>query len=168
MPWLPLAQEAIQFSGKIARLPFEKLAGDAQDLVCTVSGPYLPDVIFLDNGGVVVMGEDIGSAFSRLCDLERCCQVTLCSQERGLRYAHHDSCCKRFRFSQAHGCSAKSARAGIFLIIVIFFMWCLDQVQVLAQATGKAGVKPSSTSVKAKQVLVFYDFMMIVPVLASW
>lgn len=73
--WLLHAQEAVQFEGKVVRLPFEKLAGDAQGLTSVLSGLSLPNVVLLDNRGVIVMGEDVGSAFSRLCNLERCCQV---------------------------------------------------------------------------------------------
>mmetsp|Transcript_13585 Transcript_13585/g.34271 ORF Transcript_13585/g.34271 Transcript_13585/m.34271 type:complete len:965 (-) Transcript_13585:2046-4940(-) len=78
-----ITQEAVQFEGKVVRLPFEKLAGDAQGLTSVLSGLSLPNVVLLDNRGVIVMGEDVGSAFSRLCNLERCCQVQVLAQSTG-------------------------------------------------------------------------------------
>lgn len=78
------AEGGARFAGKTVQIPFKMLAGQEGGLAQLLSHPDgVPDVVFSDNGGVVVLGEDVASAFCRLCELERSCQVQLLAQSAG-------------------------------------------------------------------------------------
>ena len=75
-------QAPSSFIGKTVRFSASGHGGDLSDSavkefaeqVTLSEEGSMPNVVFMDQG-VIVMGSDVATAFSRLCHLERCCEV---------------------------------------------------------------------------------------------
>eukprot|EP00192_Tetraselmis_astigmatica_P024421 CAMPEP_0117667518 /NCGR_PEP_ID=MMETSP0804-20121206/11018_1 /TAXON_ID=1074897 /ORGANISM="Tetraselmis astigmatica, Strain CCMP880" /LENGTH=1261 /DNA_ID=CAMNT_0005475267 /DNA_START=149 /DNA_END=3934 /DNA_ORIENTATION=- len=82
-------QDSMQFVGKTTRLAFPGHSDDpSEKLARAISdGEELPDIVFMGNLGVLVMGPDVATAFTRLYYLERCCQVQLLARSAGAKEA---------------------------------------------------------------------------------
>jgi ribulose-5-phosphate 4-epimerase/fuculose-1-phosphate aldolase len=70
-------QDAMQFVGRVAYHDFGGVADESEEMELVAAAARNADALFLRNHGVLVVGEDIETAFSRLFYLERCCQTQL-------------------------------------------------------------------------------------------
>lgn len=84
-------QDAMQFVGRVAYHDFGGVADAAEEMAQVAESAAAADIIFLRNHGVIVLGEDIESALSRLYYVERCCQTQLLVHVRYLANMHRRS-----------------------------------------------------------------------------
>lgn len=70
-------QDAMQFAGRVAYHAFGGVADENEEMEHVAKVAKDADVLFLRNHGVIVVGPDVETAFSRLYYLERCCQTQL-------------------------------------------------------------------------------------------
>jgi ribulose-5-phosphate 4-epimerase/fuculose-1-phosphate aldolase len=79
-----LSQNALYFRGRHARLQYGGLADAAEegDRIATAIGGHVT-AAFLDNHGVIVVGNDIADAWYKLYMLERACEVQVLAQSTG-------------------------------------------------------------------------------------
>jgi ribulose-5-phosphate 4-epimerase/fuculose-1-phosphate aldolase len=101
-----IIQDAMQFKGRVAYHGFGGVADDAGEMAAVGAAAATADVLFLRNHGVIVIGEDVETAFSRLWYLERCCRTQLLvlvrlrapiglrlCQQRFTHFPYHLVCC---------------------------------------------------------------------------
>ena len=74
--WLGL-QDAMQFCGRVAYHNFGGVADESEEMALVATAAARADIVFLRNHGVIVLADDVQTAFSRLYYLERCCQTQL-------------------------------------------------------------------------------------------
>jgi ribulose-5-phosphate 4-epimerase/fuculose-1-phosphate aldolase len=67
----------MQFCGRVAYHDFGGVADEAEEMALVAAAIGGADALFLCNHGVIVVGEDVETAFSRLYYLERCCRTQL-------------------------------------------------------------------------------------------
>lgn len=67
----------MQFAGRIGYHTFGGVADENEEMEHVAKVAADADVLFLRNHGVIVVGPDVETAFSRLYYLERCCQTQL-------------------------------------------------------------------------------------------
>jgi hypothetical protein len=83
----------MQFVGKVAYHDFGGVADEEEEMEEVGKAAASADVVVLRNHGILVMGEDVETAFSRLYYYERSCQtqllvmVRICSRVRPLSAA---------------------------------------------------------------------------------
>ena len=79
-----VSQNAMYFHGRTARLPYGGLA-DAADEGTRIGEAIGDDVsvVFLENHGVLVVGDSVADAWHKLYFLERACQVQVLAQSTG-------------------------------------------------------------------------------------
>jgi len=79
-----VSQNAMYFHGRTARLPYGGLA-DAADEGARIGRAVGDDVsaVFLENHGVLVVGDSVADAWHKLYFLERACQVQVLAQSTG-------------------------------------------------------------------------------------
>ena len=70
-------QDAMQFVGRVAYHDFGGVADEEEEMDLVSKVAKDGDVIVLRNHGILVLGEDIERAFSRLYYYERACQCQL-------------------------------------------------------------------------------------------
>ena len=67
----------MQFVGRVAYHNFGGVADEAEEMALVADAAAHADALFLRNHGVIVIGDDVETAFSRLYYLERCCRTQL-------------------------------------------------------------------------------------------
>lgn len=67
----------MQFVGRVAYHDFGGVADEAEEMGLVATAAAHADALFLRNHGVIVVGDDVETAFSRLYYLERCCRTQL-------------------------------------------------------------------------------------------
>ena len=80
-------QTAVRFYGRMAHLAFGGIAlerDEGERIADAQRGDPAVDIIFLDNHGISIGGENVGVAFDDLYYLERACQQQLLAQSTGL------------------------------------------------------------------------------------
>ena len=79
-----VSQNAMYFHGRTARLPYGGLADGAEEgtRIGTAVGEEAT-VVFLENHGVLVIGDSVADAWHKLYFLERACQLQVLAQSTG-------------------------------------------------------------------------------------
>lgn len=77
-------QDAMQFVGRVAYHDFGGVADEEEEMELVSKVAKDADIVVLRNHGVLVLGEDIELAYSRLYYYERCCQCQLLVMVRPL------------------------------------------------------------------------------------
>jgi ribulose-5-phosphate 4-epimerase/fuculose-1-phosphate aldolase len=126
---LAVVQDAMQFVGKMAYHDFGGVADEEEEmeLVSQVAKGGA-DVVVLRNHGILVLGEDVERAYSRLYYYERACQCQLLVMVRSLLYVH-----------VLHSVHSVAANAGTApeSSRLVSLLWCRCIVLILVQAMAR-------------------------------
>ena len=118
-----ITQDAMQFLGRVAYHDFQGVADEAEEMAAVAEAARGADALFLRNHGVIIVGEDVERAYSRLFYLERCCQTQLLvSVRRSLL------CQQTFARAQC----VNSGQADVLLTL------CCVRERVCSSADGRA------------------------------